>query len=38
MADPEAGGGGGERENPDRILRTGASTTHSSLPEAPVYD
>ena len=40
MADPGAGGDGGECENPDRILRTGASTnesTHSSLPEAPVY-
>ena len=40
VADPGAGGDGGEYENPDRILRTGASTyesTHSSLPEAPVY-
>ena len=37
VADP---GARGEYENPDRILRTGASTyesTHISLPEAPVY-
>ena len=41
IADPGAGGDGGEYENPDTILRTGSSTyesTHSSLPEAPVYD
>ena len=40
MADPGAGGDGGECENPDRILRTGASTyesTYSNIPEAPVY-
>ena len=42
VADPGAEGvDGGEYENADRILRTGASTyesTHSSLQEAPVYD
>ena len=41
VTDPGAGGGGEEYENPDTILRTGESTyesTHSSLPEASVYD
>lgn len=39
MAGP-GGVDGGEYENPDRILRTGASThesTRSNIPEAPVY-